>query len=104
MTHCGLSPPDGSNASPYDTTESSAFANVVVSVPGTVLGGQMKVSGFVGHNEVSLDLKSNALTVLDPNQSGSACNGSIIAGGTVLWSLRNTYALATLVGTWGKPP
>jgi outer membrane immunogenic protein len=86
----------------FDTTEASAFANVVVSVPGTVLGGQMKVSGFVGHNDVSLDLKSNALSVLDPNQSGSAENQSIIAGGTALWSLRNTYALATLVGTWGQ--
>lgn len=96
------SQPPADQAFSFDTTETSAFANVVVSVPGTVLGGQMKVSGFVGHNEVSLDLKSNALSILEPNQSGSAENQSIMVGGTALWSLRNTYALATLVGTWGQ--
>jgi outer membrane immunogenic protein len=100
--HDALRSPDISQSFSFDTTESSAFANVVVSVPGTVLGGQMKLSGFVGHNDVSLDLKSNALSVLEPNQSGSAENQSIIFGGTALWSLRNTYALATLVGTWGQ--
>ncbi len=99
--HDALRPPAEQPFS-YSTTEASSFANVVVSVPGTVLGGQMKVSGFVGQNDVSLDLKSNSLITLDSNQSGSARNGSIIAGATALWSLRNTYALATLVGTWGQ--
>jgi len=99
--HDALRPPAEQPFS-YSTTEASSFANVVVSVPGTVLGGQMKVSGFVGQNDVSLDLKSNSLITLDANQSGSARNGSIIAGATALWSLRNTYALATLVGTWGQ--
>src|SRR5262245_5921275 len=42
---------------PYDTIEYSTFGNVVVAIPGTVLGGQVKLSGFVGHNVVSLDLK-----------------------------------------------
>lgn len=100
--HDALRAPGLTQSFSFDTTETSAFANVVVGLPGTVLGGQMKVSGFVGHNDVSLDLKSNALSVLDPNQSGSAENQSIIFGGTALWSLRNTYALATLVGTWGQ--
>src|SRR5262245_1553780 len=99
--HDALRPPSDTTFS-YDTTESSAFANVVVSVPGTVLGGQMKLSGFVGHNEVSLDLKSNAFAVLEPNQSGSASNKALIAGGTLLWSHLNTYALATVVGSWGQ--
>ena len=99
--HDALRPPSDTTFS-YDTTESSAFANVVVSVPGTVLGGQMKLSGFVGHNEVSLDLKSNAFAVLQPNQSGSASNQAVIAGGTLLWSHLNTYALATVVGSWGQ--
>ena len=86
----------------YKTHEASTFANIVVTVPGTVLGGQVKFSGFVGQNELSLDLKSNGFAVLEPNQSGSATNDSVIAGGTVLWALKNTYALATLVGTWGQ--
>jgi len=100
--HDALRAPGLTQSFSFDTTEASAFANVVVSLPGTVLGGQMKFSGFVGHNDVSLDLKSNALSVLDANQSGSAENQSMIFGGTALWSLRNTYALATLVGTWGQ--
>ena len=95
--------PDSSNGPyPYDTTEYSTFGNVVVAIPGTVLGGQLKLSGFVGHNVVSLDLKSDSVHVLDPDQSGSAFNHSLIAGGTLLWSLGNTYALATVVGTVGQ--
>jgi outer membrane immunogenic protein len=95
--------PDASNGPyPYDTTEYSTFGNVVVAIPGTVLGGQLKLSGFVGHNVVSLDLKSDSIHVLDENQAGSAFNHSLIAGGTVLWSLGNTYALATVVGSVGQ--
>src|SRR5262245_30785150 len=95
--------PDASNGPyAYDTTEYSTFGNVVVAIPGTVLGGQLKLSGFVGHNAVSLDIKSDSVPVLDENQSGSAFNSSLIAGGTLLWSLGNTYALATVVGTVGQ--
>jgi outer membrane immunogenic protein len=95
--------PDPSNGPyPYDTTEYSTFGNVVVAIPGTVLGGQLKLSGFVGHNVVSLDLKSDSLHILDPDQSGAAFNHSVIAGGTALWSLGNTYALATIVGSVGQ--
>src|SRR5262249_16764183 len=43
-----------------------------------------------------------AQNVLDANQSASGRNDSVIVGGTVLWSLKNTYALASLVGTWGQ--
>jgi hypothetical protein len=86
----------------YHTNEVSTFGNIVVAMPGTVLGGQVKFSGFLGRNDLWLNLKSNAIAVLDPNQSGSATNESIIAGGTALWALKGTYALATIVGTWGQ--
>ena len=86
----------------YTTTEASAFANITAKVPGTVLGGQLKVSGFIGQNELSLDLRSNNIQVLAPEQSGRGRNESIIAGANVLWSLKGTYALASLVGTWGQ--
>ena len=43
-----------------------------------------------------------AVNVLDPDQSGTAINQSIIVGGTVLWAQQNTYALATIVGTIGQ--
>lgn len=99
--HDGLRPRSDTTPA-YETDEASVFANVVTTLPGTVLGGQLKLSGFAGHNWLSLDLRSNALAVLDPNQSGSAENGSFLAGGTILWALQNTYALATVVGTWGE--
>src|SRR5215471_18792029 len=86
----------------FRTREASVFGNIVYTVPESVWGGQLKLSGFVGQNRVSLDLKSNGVAVLDPDQSGSASNSSVIAGGTALWSQKNTYALATLVGTWGQ--
>ena len=70
---------------PYETKEYSVFGNIVVTVPGTVLGGQLKVSGFVGQNDVFLRLKANSVHILDPNQSGRATNQSIIVGGTALW-------------------
>jgi hypothetical protein len=94
--------PPGVKTFAYRTEEASAFANVVIAIPGTVLGGQLKFSGFVGHNWLSLNLKSNAVKVLDPNQSGSAENGSVIAGWTALWASQGTYALATIVGAWGQ--
>lgn len=93
---------DGPRTFAYETDEASVFANVVAGIPGTVLGGQLKISGFVGYNQLSLDLESNELRVLDPNQFGSAENGSVIAGGTALWSLDRTYALASVVGAWGE--
>jgi outer membrane immunogenic protein len=86
----------------FRTREASVFGNIVYTVPESVWGGQLKLSGFVGQNQVSLDLKSNGVAVLDPDQSGSASNRSVLAGGTALWSQGNTYALATLVGTWGQ--
>src|SRR5215470_12262310 len=86
----------------FRTREASVFGNIVYTVPESVWGGQLKLTGFVGQNQVSLDLKSNGLAVLDPDQSGSASNSSVIAGGTALWSQRNMYALATVVGTWGQ--
>jgi outer membrane immunogenic protein len=86
----------------FKTDEASAFANGVVAIPGTVLGGQVKLSAFVGHNWLWLEVKSNAIKVLDQNQFGSAVNNSVIAGGTALWAKQNTYALASIVGMWGE--
>jgi hypothetical protein len=94
--------PRGTATYAYETDEASAFANFVATLPGTVVGGQVKVAGFVGHNWLALDLKSNATAVLDPNQFGSSENDSLIAGITALWALNSTYALATIVGTWGE--
>jgi hypothetical protein len=94
--------PPGIKTFAYKTDEASAFANLVVALPGTVWGGQVKFSGFVGHNWLSLDVKSNEVKQLDSNQSGSAGSDSIIAGGTALWAMRNSYALATVVGMWGE--
>ena len=99
--HDALKPQTNQSFS-FKTREASVFGNIVYTVPESVWGGQVKLTGFVGQNQLSLDLKSNGIAVLDPNQSGSASNSSVIAGGTVLWSQRNTYALATLVGTWGQ--
>jgi outer membrane immunogenic protein len=104
--HDALSVPPGGDPGngpfPYRTSEVSAFSNVVVSVPGIVLGGQLKLSGFVGSNAVYLQLKSDSLNILDPDQDGRARNESMIFGGTALWSKQNTYALATIVGTVGQ--
>ena len=94
--------PPGVKTFAYSTDEASAFANLVIALPGTVLGGHLKFSGFVGHNWLSLGIKSNEVKQLDPDQSGSASNDSIVVGGTALWAMRNTYALATIVGTWGE--
>jgi outer membrane immunogenic protein len=71
-------------------------------MPGTVLGGQLKLSGFVGSNQVYLQLKSDSVNILEPDQDGRARNESLIFGGTALWSKENTYALATIVGTVGQ--
>jgi len=86
----------------FTTEEASAFANIVVAIPGTVLGGRLNLSAFVGYNWLSLDVRSNAIKVLDQNQSGSARNDALIAGGTALWALNGTYALASIVGAWGE--
>ena len=99
--HDGVSPPDFDRFG-YTTREASAFGNVVATLPGTVLGGQVKVSGFAGNQWLSLELKSNSLAILDPGQFGKANNESVFVGGSVLWAYQSTYALATIVGIWGE--
>lgn len=100
-SHDGLRPLTTTHFS-YTTDEGSAFVNGVVALPGTVLGGQVKVIGFIGQNWMSLDLKSNEAAILDPNQRGSATNQSLVAGGSLLWAGKSAYALGTLVGMWGE--
>jgi hypothetical protein len=90
----------------WETLESSAFVNVVYGPPGTVLGGQVKLAGFAGGNWLSLDL-TNGDRGADPldvanGQRASASNDSGILGGTALWSMKTTYAMATLVGFMGQ--
>lgn len=97
--HDGLT---GSKTYSFATDEASAFANVVTTVPGTVLGGQLKLGAFAGHNWLSLDLKSNELRLLDPNQFGNAENESVIAGATALWASKAFYVHASIVGMWGE--
>ena len=72
LDHDGLRPLFGDHYS-YSTKESSEFGNTVITVPGTVLGGTVKLSGFVGHSGVSLDLKSNAVAVLRTEPIGQRC-------------------------------
>ncbi len=99
--HDGVGPPAPDRYA-FTTNEASAFGNLVVAIPGTVLGGQMKLSGFVGNNWLKLDLKSNASAALNPDQFATGRNKSLFAGASVLWAKQNTYALATLVGMWGE--
>jgi outer membrane immunogenic protein len=99
--HDGVSPPDFDRFG-YTTREASAFGNVVATIPGTVLGGQMKVSAFAGHNWLSLNLKSNSLAIFDPGQFARATNDAVFVGASALWAQQNTYALVTGVGMWGE--
>jgi outer membrane immunogenic protein len=99
--HDGVSP-QAIDRYGFSTHEASAFGNAVVVLPGTVLGGRVTVSGFAGSNWLSVDLKSNSLAILDPNQFGTAENDSIFVGASVLWAKQSTYALATLIGMWGE--
>ena len=62
----------GSRTYSFETTEASAISNAVYGVPGTVLGGQVKLSGFYGQNWLSLDLKPN--TVNPVPDAGNASN------------------------------
>jgi hypothetical protein len=105
-THDALNvqnPPDEGNYG-WKTKEGSAFATGVYSLPGTVLGGQMKVSLFGGQNWLSLEMKNGGGNFLDVDngQFGKARNESVLFGGTALWSQKNTYVVATLVGMWGE--
>ena len=88
----------------WDTRERSAFVNGVYVLPGTVLGGQLKVSAFGGHNWLSLKMKDGGGNILDTTtgQFGEARNESVLLGGAALWSQKNTYVLASVVGTWGE--
>jgi hypothetical protein len=97
-------PPDPDFAPNFDweTREASAFATLVYAVPGTVLGGQMKLTGVVGQNWLSLKMKSNSVFTLDPDQSGKANNESVLFGGSALWSSKNTYLMGTAIGFMGE--
>ena len=96
-------PPDENNYA-WKTKEASVFGTGVYTLPGTVLGGQMKVSIFGGQNWLSLEMKNGGGNFLDAdnNQFGKARNESILFGGTALWSQNNTYIVGTMVGMWGQ--
>jgi hypothetical protein len=96
-------PPDDSNYA-WKTKEGSVFGTGVYTLPGTILGGQMKVSIFGGHNWLSLEMKNGGGNFLDVDngQFGKARNESVLVGGTALWSQNNTYVVATMVGMWGE--
>jgi hypothetical protein len=95
--------PDTENFA-WRTKEASVFGTGVYALPGTVLGGQMKVSIFGGHNWLSLDMKNGGGNFLEvgKGQQGKATNESFLVGGSALWSQQNTYVLATMVGMWGE--
>jgi hypothetical protein len=88
----------------WSTREASVFGTGVYTMPGTVLGGQLKVSIFGGHNWLSLEMKNGGGNILDTanGQFGKASNESVIVGGTALWAQKNTYVLASVVGLWGE--
>jgi hypothetical protein len=105
--HDGLGDGDNSALSlnfGWQTLESSAFVNVVYGLPGTVMGGQVKLAGFAGGNWISLDMTNGRGNVISTanDQRGSASNDSAILGGTALWASKNTYAVATIVGFLGQ--
>ncbi len=88
----------------WRTREASAFGTGIYAVPGTVLGGQIKISIFGGHNWLSLDLKNGGGNILDTanGQFGKAHNESGILGGMALWAQNRSYAVASIVGMWGE--
>ena len=97
-------PPGSPNNYAWTTREASAFVTGVYSIPGTVLGGQMKVGILGGENWLSLKLRNSATDTLDTanGQFGKASNESSLFGANVLWSKGSSYALATIVGFWGE--
>jgi hypothetical protein len=98
----GFSPDENNYA--WKTKEGSAFGTGVYTLPGTVLGGQMKVSMFGGFNWLTLEMKDGGGNTLDVanGQFGKARNESALLGGTMLWSQNNTYVVGTVVGMWGE--
>jgi hypothetical protein len=93
--------PDTENFA-WRTKEASVFGTGVYTLPGTVLGGQMKVSIFGGHNWLSLEMREGGGNTFSPDQFGKARNESVLVGGTALWSQKNTYVVGTVVGMWGE--
>ena len=72
--HDALKVANPDNNFAWNTKEASVFGTGVYALPGTVLGGQMKVSIFGGHNWLSLEMKNGGGNTLDPNQFGKARN------------------------------
>ena len=93
--------PDPENFA-WKTKEASVFGTGVYSLPGTVLGGQLKVSLFGGHNWLSLEMKEGGGNTFSADQFGKARNELVLLGGTALWSQGNTYMVGTVVGFWGE--
>lgn len=99
--HDGVKPIDEQSFS-YQTEEASAFANAVYALPGTFLGGQVKIAGMVGGNHVDALVKSNSTAILAKFQHGRGDNNSLIAGGSLMWSSGSLYGLASVVGFRGS--
>lgn len=81
----------GERLESFDIDEGSVFANGSYDVPGTVMGGKVRISVLVGYDEVQQD-----------SASASSETSSVFYGGSWLWSYNTLYTSTLIVGINGE--
>ena len=79
----------------FDTREHSFFGTGTYQLPGTWLGGNVKIGIVAGTNSLELEAKPNAINPAPAKgKIGSAENDFTMYGGSILWFNKGTYVPA----------
>lgn len=74
-----------------ESDEASVFANASFDLPGTVFGGQVRISGLIGGNWLSQETSFSDSQI-----------DAIVYGGSYLWSYGSLYAMTLVIGLSGE--
>jgi hypothetical protein len=91
------------HASSFHAEESSVFGSGFITLPGTTLGGQLQLGGFVGYDDLTLKMGTSNIFGGQFGNSGfgSAASEAFLFGGYGLYTLGAGYAMLTLAGAEG---
>src|SRR5262245_12874873 len=92
--------PEAGTTDGFDTVAESSFATISYDIPGTVLGGHLKVAALVGYAWTDLSYNIRASNTF--NTFAKSDNRSAFFGGSYVWGVAGFYTMSTFIGFTGE--